>query len=299
MGYPFWKLILLVVGVVPMATLSVYYATHGQFLIAFVWLMAGAVYGSIFMVGLWGAVGSALVRFGRFVRPYIGRGARATGRSAGNAARAGWTHFWLRPWLVLGVITMLASFWQFGSAYVGRGVDWGAFHLGVILAFASGCFFITHFREWGNIWNFVQRHLVIAWLIASTAGLAVALGHALHLHDDGWWYLTKLSGASLACATTTMAKWWGKVGAGLWKCLSFLGGFYAGKVGGWKGAVFTYAVTLALASLYLYGENVQNPDYDLEGPLYLAFGGFIILLFVGFFGLIVLSVHEAKKKKST
>ena len=297
MVYPFWKLLLLVIGIVPLVTVSIYYGVHGQLLVALVWLLMGLLYGSFFVIGLWRTVGAQLARFGRFARPHLGRGAAAAGRGGRSAARAGWAHFRLRPWLFLGVITLFAAFWQFGNAYAGKGVDWKAFHQGIFLVLASGCFFIHHFKLWGNLWRLVRAYFVDVWLGASALSLAVTLGHALHLSDGGWWYMVVLSGVSLLCAIITKANCWDLVGKGLWKIFTFLGGFYSGKVGGWKGAVFTYATTLALASLYLFGYAEKNPEQDLEGLLYLSFGGFIILTFVGFFALIVFSVHGEKKKK--
>lgn len=229
--------------------LSIYYASHGEILIAVGWILTGALYGSIFIEGFWKQVSKTglltinwmkrifakgTVHASTFVRslkqykaglirhlqPHLKKAgdwlkgrALATGKSLQRrSVTIGGEllqNLKEKPWLWLGITFDLITLSLFVGAYLKR--DSQLFHLGLATMMASACMFVTHFYGGKKVAEFFNDHRSETWVVVSTISLAVSLLHAILIQNTVWWYATGVSLFSLIVAVVVVNSWQGAI----------------------------------------------------------------------------------------
>jgi hypothetical protein len=191
-----------------------------------------------------------------------------------------WPRFEAKPYLWLGVMSLLWLVYGLYSAYANA--DWKTFHeAGLPLTFAI-ILLLAHFDKHRIVCQAIWDNLKISWVAISSIVLVTVLSH-------GWWKGAMIAGLSLTCSIVTIGGWWGKVGEGLSKLSSLLLSFFSGDKGAVL-AVISWSIVGITTVLFYHGKGVEYLA-ELE-----ASSG--ITLLVIFFGIAYLAVSaEGKIKK--
>lgn len=299
------KISLKVAPIVFFFTLAVLLTMKGWYLTSTGLLLVALLYGLFLMEGfrsgaarLGGSFlrGSAdlAIRGWHWSRPRLNRAGRAAVVHGRVAARSWWAKILSSPAFWAGIFTSAFAVWSFWGAYTEH--DSKRLHLGLLLSGLATSLFITHCEKWGDLWKALREKPSIAWLIFSLAGVATTLGHALYLHDEEWWYLFGVSVTSTFLAIVTVAEGLGKVWGAVGELFSFILGLFIGSNGG-RIAIFCWAFFFALIAIFFFGKNLVDPDEDSVGVMAAAYGGFLILGFVGVGILICWPVIKERMKK--
>lgn len=192
------------------------------------------------------------------------------------------------PYFWCGMILAVIAFYVFGSAYLYK--NWSRFHLGMILAYLSAMFFISHYDWWDDVSRFVAKHIVGIWLVASVASLALTYGH-------NWGTVSVvLSAVSAVCAIITIAKWWEPLrkgtGQAVGKVFEEILKPFTGHYGpGVALIAMSVVVFVVFCFLYLNGVILGAARADTARSLAVLFA----LLFLGGVGVVIWEIHQKIK----